>query len=135
MSVEIARGLGPARIDIAYERFGEPGLPPVLLIMGLGTQMLGWPDAFCSRLADRGHYVRLASDPDRGPGPETVLSVDFIELVRLGVRRANHPEVRSSIAQVDTHLLWVGPGGPAHGDGVPSGAAADARCAACPERV
>jgi len=62
---------------------------------------------------DRGYYVRLASDPEGGPGPETVLSVDFIELVRLGVRRPDHPEVRSSIAQVDTRLLWVGPGGPA----------------------
>src|ERR1700730_11011041 len=62
---------------------------------------------------DRGHYIRLASDPDGAPGPETVLSIDFIELVRLGVRRPDHPEVRSSLAQGDTHLLWVGPGGAA----------------------
>ena len=74
-----------------------------------------WADrieAWCYS-SERGHYVRLGSDPEAGPGPEAVLSVDFIELVRLGVRPANHPEVRSSIAQVDTHLLWVGPGGPA----------------------
>ena len=29
MSVEIAHGVGPAHLDIAYEPFGEPGLPPV----------------------------------------------------------------------------------------------------------
>jgi len=74
-----------------------------------------WADrveAWCYSV-ERGHYVRLGADPETGPGPEAVLSTDFIELVRLGVRRPDHPEVRASIAQVDTHLLWVGPGGPA----------------------
>ena len=60
MSVETARGVGPARLDIAYERFGDPTLPPLLLIMGVGTQMLGWPDGFCAALAARGvHVIRL----------------------------------------------------------------------------
>ena len=60
MSVDIARGVGPARIDIAYERFGEPARPPVLLLMGLGTQMLGWPDGFCDALVRHGlHLIRF----------------------------------------------------------------------------
>ncbi|MBV9001427.1 MAG: alpha/beta hydrolase [Solirubrobacterales bacterium] len=60
MSVEVARVVGPARIEVAFERFGEPELPPVLLLMGLGTQMLGWPDGFCDVLAGRGlHVIRL----------------------------------------------------------------------------
>ena len=60
MSVQIARGIGPAGIDIAFERFGDPGAPPLLLIMGLGTQMLGWPDGFCEALADHGmHAIRF----------------------------------------------------------------------------
>ena len=74
-----------------------------------------WADrveAWCYSL-ERGHYVRLGSDPETGPGPDAVLSVDFLELVRLGLRPPDHPEVRASLAQVDTHLLWVGPGGPA----------------------
>ena len=36
-------------IEIAYETFGRRGDPPLLLVMGLGTQMLGWPDEFCAR--------------------------------------------------------------------------------------
>jgi pimeloyl-ACP methyl ester carboxylesterase len=44
------------RIEIAYETFGEPGDPPVLLVMGLATQMIGWPDDFCRGLAQRGLY-------------------------------------------------------------------------------
>ncbi len=66
MSVQIARGVGPARIDVAYERFGDPGLPPVLLLMGLGTQMLGWPDGFCDALVGRGVHVIRSDNRDIG---------------------------------------------------------------------
>ena len=66
MSVEIARGVGPAHIDIAYERFGDPQLPPVLLLMGLGTQMLGWPDGFCDALVGRGVHVIRSDNRDIG---------------------------------------------------------------------
>jgi pimeloyl-ACP methyl ester carboxylesterase len=60
VSVQIARGVGPAGIDVAFERFGDPESPPVLLIMGIGTQMLGWPDQFCVALAAHGlHVVRF----------------------------------------------------------------------------
>ncbi len=66
MSVEIAHCVGPARIDIAYERFGDPALPPVLLLMGLGTQMLGWPDGFCDALVGRGVQVIRSDNRDIG---------------------------------------------------------------------
>ncbi len=66
MSVEIARGVGPARLDIAYERFGAPDLPPVLLLMGLGTQMLGWPDGFCEALTGTGTHVIRSDNRDIG---------------------------------------------------------------------
>jgi hypothetical protein len=35
---KIATNVGPAKIDIAYERIGNPDSPPVLLIMGVGAQ-------------------------------------------------------------------------------------------------
>jgi len=38
-------------IDLCYEAFGSREDPTLLLVMGLGTQMIGWPDAFCERLA------------------------------------------------------------------------------------
>ena len=49
----------------------------------------------------RGHYVRLGTDPENGPGPEAVLSNDFLELVRLGIRSPEHPAVRASLVKVD----------------------------------
>jgi len=41
-------------IQIAYEDLGAAGDPALLLVMGLGTQMLGWRDGLCAELAERG---------------------------------------------------------------------------------
>ncbi|HEY3190444.1 MAG TPA: alpha/beta hydrolase [Solirubrobacteraceae bacterium] len=53
-------------IELAYETFGDPEHPPVVLVMGLATQMLGWPDGFCSALADRGAFVIRFDNRDIG---------------------------------------------------------------------
>jgi pimeloyl-ACP methyl ester carboxylesterase len=46
--------------ELCYETFGSPDDPPLLLVMGLGTQMVGWPDGFCEQLAARGfHAIRF----------------------------------------------------------------------------
>ena len=44
-------------IELEYEVFGSDRDEPLLLIMGLGAQMLLWDDAFCEQLASRGHRV------------------------------------------------------------------------------
>jgi pimeloyl-ACP methyl ester carboxylesterase len=54
MTIELARGVGPSRIDLAYERTGDPAAPPVLLIQGMGAQLTAWPDGFCAELVARG---------------------------------------------------------------------------------
>jgi pimeloyl-ACP methyl ester carboxylesterase len=51
---------------IAYETFGDPAHPPVLLITGLAGQMLIWPDELCERLAANGRYVVRADNRDVG---------------------------------------------------------------------
>jgi pimeloyl-ACP methyl ester carboxylesterase len=38
----------------------------LLLIMGLGFQLVHWPDAFCQQLADRGYYVVRFDSRDAG---------------------------------------------------------------------
>jgi pimeloyl-ACP methyl ester carboxylesterase len=53
-------------LKIAYETFGSSDAPPVLLIMGLGTQMIAWPDELCQAIADRGHYVIRYDNRDVG---------------------------------------------------------------------
>ncbi len=66
MTIERVSSVGPARIDIAYERLGDPHAPPVLLIMGLGTQLIGWPDGFCSELVGRGLQLIRFDNRDAG---------------------------------------------------------------------
>lgn len=53
-------------IDIAYETFGEPDRPAILLVMGLGAQMIAWPDEMCAVLADAGHHVIRFDNRDAG---------------------------------------------------------------------
>jgi pimeloyl-ACP methyl ester carboxylesterase len=59
-------------IEICFETFGDPAEPALLLVMGLGTQMLGWHEDFCKNLAGRGfHVIRY---DNRDIGRSTILS-------------------------------------------------------------
>mgnify|MGYP005725545005 CR=1 FL=1 len=53
-------------IEIAYQTFGDEADPPMLLIMGLGTQMVGWDEEFCGLLASHGFYVIRFDNRDVG---------------------------------------------------------------------
>jgi pimeloyl-ACP methyl ester carboxylesterase len=53
-------------VELAYETFGERENPPLVLVMGLATQMIGWPDDFCRGLADRGLFVVRFDNRDIG---------------------------------------------------------------------
>jgi pimeloyl-ACP methyl ester carboxylesterase len=53
-------------VELCYEPFGDPGRPTVLLVMGLGTQMIGWHADFCGQLADRGFHVIRYDNRDSG---------------------------------------------------------------------
>ena len=60
---QIARANG---IDICYEIFGDAAAEPMLLIMGLGAQMILWDDEFCRELAARGFRVIRFDNRDIG---------------------------------------------------------------------
>jgi pimeloyl-ACP methyl ester carboxylesterase len=53
-------------LDIYYEDMGNPDDPAVLLIMGLGAQLLLWRDGFCERLVDQGLRVIRYDNRDVG---------------------------------------------------------------------
>jgi pimeloyl-ACP methyl ester carboxylesterase len=68
---EHARRSEPAKItsngvELVYDTFGEPDAPPMLLIMGLGCQMIDWKDGFCSLLAGKGFRVIRFDNRDVG---------------------------------------------------------------------
>ncbi|VIO71121.1 alpha/beta fold hydrolase [Bradyrhizobium ivorense] len=53
-------------IDICYEIFGDANAEPLLLIMGLGAQMIHWDDEFCRQLGARGFRVIRFDNRDIG---------------------------------------------------------------------
>ena len=53
-------------LEFEYETFGEADAPPLLLIMGLGAQMISWDEEFCELLAGRGFHVTRFDNRDVG---------------------------------------------------------------------
>ncbi len=53
-------------IEIEYDEFGPPGAPAILLVMGLGMQLLAWREPFCRALAERGYRVIRYDNRDTG---------------------------------------------------------------------
>jgi pimeloyl-ACP methyl ester carboxylesterase len=79
---QLARANG---IDICYEIFGDPAAAPLLLIMGLGAQMIIWDDAFCEQLAARGFRVIRFDNRDIGQsskmhGGKRITPLELIKL-------------------------------------------------------
>jgi pimeloyl-ACP methyl ester carboxylesterase len=85
-------------VELCYETFGDPQQPALLLVMGLGFQLVHWPDEFCRQLADRGFCVVRFDNRDAGrsthlPGADYTLldmAADVIGLIdALGIERAH----------------------------------------------
>jgi pimeloyl-ACP methyl ester carboxylesterase len=71
-------------VELCYETFGDPSDPPLLLVMGLGAQMIAWNDDFVAELVGRGFYVIRFDNRDCGrstklshvrpPGPRELVT-------------------------------------------------------------
>jgi pimeloyl-ACP methyl ester carboxylesterase len=53
-------------LRLEYETFGNPIDPPLVLIMGLGAQLIAWPVALCEMLAEKGYHVVRFDNRDSG---------------------------------------------------------------------
>jgi pimeloyl-ACP methyl ester carboxylesterase len=53
-------------LELCYETFGSAKASPLLLIMGLASQMLLWDEQFCEQLASRGFFVIRFDNRDIG---------------------------------------------------------------------
>lgn len=124
MSIEekLAKNVGPAKLDIAYERIGDPALPPVLLIQGLGAQLVGWPDGFCTALVERGMQVIRFDNRDAGrsshiadaPAPDlpAVLRGDLSSVsYTLSDMAADTVGLLDALGMASAHLVGVSMGG------------------------
>ena len=68
-------------VSLEYESFGNPADPVILLVMGLGMQMILWPDALCEMLAAKGFRVIRFDNRDAGLSTQ----LDHLGMPRIGV--------------------------------------------------
>jgi pimeloyl-ACP methyl ester carboxylesterase len=87
-------------VTLCYEAFGAPDDPTMLLVMGLGTQMLGWPDEFCAALASRG--FRVIRFDNRDTGRSSSMPGRPPSLGEMLLRRVEHPPYTLSDMAADT---------------------------------
>jgi len=69
-------------LHLCYEEFGKPDNPAIVLIMGLGTQMIAWPQALCEGLAEQGYRVIRFDNRDVGLS-QKVKSNNSINLLKI----------------------------------------------------
>ncbi len=81
-------------IEIEYETIGDPISKPLLLIAGLGSQMLAWSDEMCEIFANRGFFVIRFDNRDVGLSTkfEDAGLPDFLE-INAAYSRGEIPEV------------------------------------------
>lgn len=113
-------------IELAYEEFGDSGQPVVLLIMGLGTQMIAWPEPFCQALAEHGlrvirfdnRDVGLSTKMDSAPVPNVLKLALFSRLnLNIQVPYTLHTMTEDAVALMDVldieaaHVVGASMGG------------------------
>jgi pimeloyl-ACP methyl ester carboxylesterase len=88
-------------ITLCYETFGDPVAPPIVLVMGLGTQMVAWDTRLCEDLAGRGfHVVRF---DNRDSGRSTRLDgAPVPKRHEIALRRIKRPAYRLADMALDT---------------------------------
>ncbi len=66
LNEQIAKNVGPAKLDIAYEECGDRAHPTVLLVMGVAAQLVNWPVGFLDALVARDLHVVRFDNRDSG---------------------------------------------------------------------
>lgn len=77
-------------VRLCYQTFGDPTDPTVLLVMGLGMQMLGWDAELCQMLAARGFHVVRYDNRDCGRSTH-LTDRPAPSRLALGTRRIRRP--------------------------------------------
>lgn len=94
-------------LTLHYDTFGDPAHPPMLLIMGLGAQMILWPPALCERLAAAGYYVVRFDNRDIGLS-EKLDRLGKPDLLRAGLRHTFGLSLKAPYALEDMAQDTVG---------------------------
>jgi pimeloyl-ACP methyl ester carboxylesterase len=74
-------------ITLCYDTFGDPSDPTLLLVMGLGAQMISWVDELCELFAAPGFHVVRFDNRDTGLStfmPEPVQVFEIMQKIGAG---------------------------------------------------
>jgi pimeloyl-ACP methyl ester carboxylesterase len=98
--------MAPANgIELCYQEMGAPDGEPLLLVMGLATQMLAWDEGFCGLLVERGFRVIRFDNRDIGRSTK-IESAGVPRRVDMMVgRRASAPYLLRDMAADTTGLM------------------------------
>jgi pimeloyl-ACP methyl ester carboxylesterase len=72
-------------LELAYERIGDPGGEPLLLVMGLGMQLIHWDRELCELFAERGFHVIRFDNRDAGLSTQIAAPVPNVLALMGGV--------------------------------------------------
>ena len=100
----VARANG---LDICYEVFGDPAKPAVLLVMGVGAQMLLWEAEFCERFAARGFFVIRFDNRDVGKSSRTDVSPTELLRALLAAGPGERPKPLYRLADMAADALGL----------------------------
>ena len=95
------------KLHIVYEEFGDAADPAILLIMGLGRQMIAWPDEFCQGLADQGYRVIRFDNRDIGLSEKIDVSPP-ISIPRIMLRKRLRWSIKVPYSLSDMALDAIG---------------------------
>lgn len=78
-------------IELAVQEFGDINHPAIVLVMGLGMQMISWPDTFCRALASKGYRIVRFDNRDVGNshkvhGVRAPGAIKMLMASKLGIR-------------------------------------------------
>jgi pimeloyl-ACP methyl ester carboxylesterase len=73
-------------VELVYETIGDPSNPPLLLVMGLGTQLIHWDLELCEMFAERGFHVIRFDNRDAGRSTYIDAPVPNVKRAMAGLR-------------------------------------------------
>jgi pimeloyl-ACP methyl ester carboxylesterase len=106
-------------VDLAYNTMGAGDDPPVVLVAGLGAQLIMWDDGFCQELVDRGLYVvrfdnrdvGLSSHLGDGPTVDALTAGDGAPAYGLADMAADTASLIENLGLGSAHIVGASLGG------------------------
>jgi pimeloyl-ACP methyl ester carboxylesterase len=93
-------------VEIAYDTMGSPADPTVVLIMGLGGQLIEWDPAFCQVIVDAGYQVVRLDNRDAGLSTHLDVEVDAMAAIA-AVGAGERPELPYRLPDMAADVVAV----------------------------